>query len=136
LQRLPRRADAEPRAAARRCHRDQGEPPGRAAGRPALRSSLFKARHRARENPRLKHWPSWLVPAIAALGFVALYGLDANRAVFLALNKIGPATSDALCANITVLGDGMVAFALCLPLRRRRPGLRWALASGARAGPP
>ena len=82
----------------------------------------------------MKHWPSWLVPAIAALGVVALYGLDANRALFLALNKIGPATSDVLWANITVLGDGMVAFALCLPLWRRRPDLLWALAFVALLG--
>jgi len=82
----------------------------------------------------LKHWPSWLVPAIAALGFLALYGLDANRVLFLALNKIGPATSDVLWANITVLGDGMVAFALCLPLWRRRPDLLWALAFVALLG--
>ena len=68
------------------------------------------------------------MPAIAALGFVTIYGLDANRAIFLALNKIGPATSDTLWANLTVLGDGMVAFALCLPLWRRRPDLLWALA--------
>src|SRR5436190_18437584 len=60
--------------------------------------------------------------------FVAVSALDANAPLFLALNKIGPATSDALWANITVLGDGMVAFALCLPLWRRRPDLLWALA--------
>jgi len=76
----------------------------------------------------LKHWRSWLVPAIAALGFVALYALDINRALFLALNRLGPLSSDLLWANITVLGDGMVAFALCLPLWRRRPDLLWAFA--------
>jgi membrane-associated phospholipid phosphatase len=70
----------------------------------------------------------WLVPALAALAFVAVYALDANRALFLLLNKAGLATSDVLWANITVLGDGMVAFALCLPLWRRRPDLLWALA--------
>jgi len=69
----------------------------------------------------------WLVPALAAAAFVALYALDANRALFLALNRNGPATSDLLWANITVLGDGMVAFALCLPLWRRRPDLLWAV---------
>jgi membrane-associated phospholipid phosphatase len=82
----------------------------------------------------LKHWPRWLVPALAAAAFAALYALDANRAVFLALNRIGPATSDALWANITVLGDAMVAFALCLPLWRRRPDLLWALAFVALLG--
>jgi membrane-associated phospholipid phosphatase len=69
----------------------------------------------------------WLVPAAAAAAFVAIYALDANRTLFLALNRIGPATSDLVWANLTVLGDGMVAFALCLPLWRRRPDLLWAL---------
>src|SRR5207244_7668533 len=41
---------------------------------------------------------------------------------------------DVLWANITVLGDGMVAFALCLPLWRRRPDLLWALAFVALLG--
>lgn len=70
----------------------------------------------------------WLVPALAAGLFIAISALGANAPLFLALNKIGPATNDALWANITVLGDGMVAFALCLPLWRRRPDLLWALA--------
>jgi membrane-associated phospholipid phosphatase len=74
----------------------------------------------------VKHWRVWLVPAITAAGFLAIYVLDANRSLFLALNQLGPATSDLLWANITVLGDGMVAFALCLPLWRRRPDLLWA----------
>ena len=70
----------------------------------------------------------WLVPAVAALLFAAIYALDANRAVFLALNRIGPATSDLLWANFTLIGDATVGFALCLPLWRRRPDLLWALA--------
>src|SRR5436190_22690683 len=60
--------------------------------------------------------------------FVAVSALDANAPLFLFLNRWGTATSDALWANVTVLGDGMVAFALCLPLWRRRPDLLWALA--------
>ncbi|HZE59452.1 MAG TPA: phosphatase PAP2 family protein [Burkholderiales bacterium] len=70
----------------------------------------------------------WLLPAVAAALFIAVSVVDANAPLFLALNKLGPATSDWLWANITVLGDGMVAFALCLPLWRRRPDLLWALA--------
>jgi membrane-associated phospholipid phosphatase len=70
----------------------------------------------------------WLVPAVAAALFLTVAALDANAPLFLQLNKIGAATSDTLWANITVLGDGMVAFALCLPLWRRRPDLLWALA--------
>ena len=74
----------------------------------------------------MRHWPIWLVPALAVAGFAAVWALDANASVFLALNAIGPATSDALWANITVLGDTVVAFALCLPLWRRRPQALWA----------
>jgi membrane-associated phospholipid phosphatase len=74
----------------------------------------------------LRHWPIWLVPAIAAFAFAGIWALDANRALFSLLNSLGPATSDSLWANITVLGDTVVAFALCLPLWRRRPDLLWA----------
>ena len=68
----------------------------------------------------------WLVPAMAGAAFVLIWALDANRTIFVALNALGPATSDWLWANITVLGDTVVAFALCLPLWRRRPDLLWA----------
>ena len=68
----------------------------------------------------------WTLPAVAAGGFVLIWVLDANRALFLALNRLGPATSDWLWANVTVLGDTVVAFALCLPLWRRRPQALWA----------
>lgn len=74
----------------------------------------------------MRYWRAWLVPALTAAGFVAIYALDANRSLFLALNRLGPATSDWLWANITVLGDTVVAFALCLPLWRRRPEALWA----------
>jgi membrane-associated phospholipid phosphatase len=73
---------------------------------------------------------AWLVPLLALLGLVALIASGVNQRVFLALNAIGPATSDALWANITVLGDTAVALALCLLLWRRRPDLIWALAIG------
>ena len=69
----------------------------------------------------------WLVPAIAGAALIAVWAFDANRALFLLLNRLGPLTSDGLWMNITLLGDGMVAFALCLPLWRRRPELLWAL---------
>ena len=66
------------------------------------------------------------MPAIAGAAFIAVWALDANRPLFVLLNAIGPATSDWLWANLTVLGDTVVAFALCLPLWRRRPDLLWA----------
>jgi membrane-associated phospholipid phosphatase len=74
----------------------------------------------------LKHARAWLVPALAAVAFAVLWAFDLNVIAFKALNRIGPATSDWLWANITVLGDTVVAFALCLPLWRRRPDLLWA----------
>jgi membrane-associated phospholipid phosphatase len=66
------------------------------------------------------------VPAVAAVAFMGVLASGANQPLFRALNAIGPATSDWLWANITVLGDTVVAFALCLPLWRRRPDLLWA----------
>lgn len=74
----------------------------------------------------MKRWRAWLVPAVAALAFTLVWTLDLNQRLFLVLNALGPATSDWLWANITVLGDTLVAFALCLPLWRRRPDLLWA----------
>lgn len=70
----------------------------------------------------------WVFPAAILAGFVAIAATSSNQPLFLALNRIGPATSDLLWANITVLGDTAVALALCLPLLwRRRPDLVWAL---------
>ena len=74
----------------------------------------------------MKHWPLWLVPLVTAVAFAGIWLADANRSLFLALNALGPLTSDWLWANITVLGDALVAFAICLPLWRRRPDLLWA----------
>jgi len=74
----------------------------------------------------LKYWREWTVPALCVAGFLAIALTASNQSVFLDLNRIGPATSDWLWANLTVIGDTLVAFALCLPLWRRRPDLVWA----------
>jgi len=74
----------------------------------------------------LKYWPEWLIPALCAAAFVVIAVSNGNQPLFLALNALGPATSDWLWANITVIGDTLVAFALCLALWRRRPDLLWA----------
>ncbi len=76
----------------------------------------------------------WLVPGIAAAGFLLVLFTGTNQALFLALNHIGPATSDWLWANITILGDTLVGFTLCLPLWRRRPDLVWAFVAVALLG--
>jgi membrane-associated phospholipid phosphatase len=74
----------------------------------------------------VKYWPQWLLPLLCAAGFLYIAFTVSNQSLFLAVNRIGPATSDGLWANVTVLGDAVVAFALCLPLWRRRPDLAWA----------
>jgi membrane-associated phospholipid phosphatase len=76
----------------------------------------------------------WLVPALAAGGFALVFLTGSNQAVFLALNAIGPATSDFFWANVTLIGDATVGFALCLALWRRRPDLLWAAAFVALLG--
>jgi membrane-associated phospholipid phosphatase len=73
----------------------------------------------------------WLVPALALLGGIALIATGSNERVFLLLNRLGPATGDALWANITILGDTTVALALGLALARRRPDLLWAVVPSA-----
>src|SRR5205085_1011238 len=105
-----------------------GESAHRAAARSQLRPALFQARHRAGENPRLKRW---LLPAVAAALFAAVSLLHANAPLFIALNHIGPTTSDALWANITVLGDGwvaaLVAVATIVAISRAVVGVHWPL---------
>jgi membrane-associated phospholipid phosphatase len=68
----------------------------------------------------------WLVPAVSGLAFIAVLVSGSNQSLFLALNRIGPATSDLFWANVTLIGDATVGFALCLALWRRRPDLLWA----------
>jgi membrane-associated phospholipid phosphatase len=70
----------------------------------------------------------WLVPAVAAIGFLVVALTGENQHLFLLANRIGPATGDLLWANLTLIGDATVGFALCLVLWRRRPDLLWAAA--------
>jgi membrane-associated phospholipid phosphatase len=67
----------------------------------------------------------WLVPGVTAAGFGLLFFLGGNQRLFLALNALGPMTSDLLWANVTILGDAAVVLALGLALWRRRPDLLW-----------
>jgi membrane-associated phospholipid phosphatase len=84
----------------------------------------------AQEDFSLLSPAGWLVPLAALVAFVLVAVSGSNLHLFLRLNALGPATSDGLWANITVLGDTVTALALCLPLWRRRPDLLWALALG------
>lgn len=68
----------------------------------------------------------WAVPGLAAAAFLLVIVLGANQKLFLALNALGPMTSDLFWANVTILGDAAVVLALGLALWRRRPDLLWA----------
>ena len=46
-----------------------------------------------------------------------------NSALFLWLNQLGPATSDQLWSNLTLLGDTLVAFAILNLFTRQRPDI-------------
>ena len=82
----------------------------------------------------MKHLRYWLVPALAGAGFLVVALSGTNQSLFAVINAIGPATSDALWANVTLVGDATVGFALCLLLWRRRPDLLWAAAFVALLG--
>ncbi|MGQ0653113.1 MAG: phosphatase PAP2 family protein [Betaproteobacteria bacterium] len=59
--------------------------------------------------------------------FLLVYLTDTNRAIFAALNALSPVTGDFLWANVTILGDTLVALVLCLLLWRAKPEVLWAL---------
>ena len=68
----------------------------------------------------------WAVPGLSAAAFALIVFLGNNQRIFLALNALGPMTSDLLWANVTILGDAAVVLALGLAFWRRRPDLLWA----------
>ena len=78
-------------------------------------------------DPQLTRPQVWLVPLIGVAGLLAMLLPHTNRELFLFLNRLGPATNDHFWTHITVLGDTVVALALCVPLARRRPDLLWAI---------
>lgn len=70
---------------------------------------------------------AWGVPLAVLLGTAAVWFSDTNQALFLTLNRLGAVTGDALWANLTLLGDTLVAFGLLALLLRQRPDIVWAL---------
>lgn len=68
----------------------------------------------------------WLVPLLAAGVAAALLTRGSNERAFLTLNHLGFVTGDAVWADLTVLGDTLVALAIGLLLARRVPSLLWA----------
>lgn len=80
-----------------------------------------------RINPYLALLP---VAILLALGEAVHFG-DGNLPLFLTLNGWGAQLPDALWANVTQLGDTLVALALLIPLARRHPEIIWSVFVGA-----
>ena len=69
----------------------------------------------------------WGLPLITlTAAFIVAVG-GSNQALFLWLNHAAAPLGSAFWSSVTVLGDGMVAFAVALLCARRRPDILWAL---------
>jgi membrane-associated phospholipid phosphatase len=71
---------------------------------------------------------AWAVPTVSLIGFVIVWLNGFNQDLFLWLNSLGQGSlSKTVWANLTILGDTLVAFALLSPFVRKRPDIIWAL---------
>lgn len=59
---------------------------------------------------------------------------ETNLALFRRLNALSQCTGDAVWANITLLGEGLLAFALIGPIAARRPDIAWSMLLAAVVG--
>ena len=92
-------------------------------------SMLFPARsgapaYSAKFPPRALVWG---VPVGLLVLLLALHAGSANQAVFGWLNGLSRYTGDPVWANITLLGEGLLAFTLLGPIAGRRPDIAWSL---------
>lgn len=69
----------------------------------------------------------WLVPMLGLFGMALLLPGQGNQALFLTVNHAASMLPAALWANLTAIGDTLVAFALLLPFARRRPDVAAAI---------
>jgi membrane-associated phospholipid phosphatase len=91
--------------------------------------------HRREPTPGLHFWKQaqtglpagslaaprfWAIPGFAILTLAVLGLTGANAQIFLALNASAKAMPDSFWACVTSLGDTLPAFAILLPLVRRR----------------
>lgn len=70
---------------------------------------------------------AWILPTLSLALLLVILATDSNKSVFLAINSLSQITGDALWANFTVLGDGLIVFVLILCFAGRRPDIVWAL---------
>jgi membrane-associated phospholipid phosphatase len=64
--------------------------------------------------------------AVLLILAVGIYGLDANKALFLWLQSWGRYLPDSFWAQLTVVGDGLTVAVLLLLLARKHPDILWA----------
>ena len=83
----------------------------------ALRQRLLVPSGTGEPHPLLV----WLPPALSLLGFLVIAASGTNQALFLQWNRLGLLSGDPLWADLTLLGDTLVALVLLAPLVRRRP---------------
>ena len=67
----------------------------------------------------------WIWPplGLSLLAMLLVWLSDSNFGLFFVLNRLGPLTDDSLWANLTLLGDTLVALVLLGPLLHHRPQL-------------
>lgn len=75
--------------------------------------------------PTIGMW-GWLPPVVMFLLAILVVAFGLNTTLFEEFNQLPVYTGDALWANLTVLGDTVVAFALLLPWSRHHPEMLWA----------
>ncbi len=73
----------------------------------------------------VKYLDFWLIPAACLVAAAAVLISGGNQAIFLILNKDLGILPGAFWANLTLLGNGLVALALLAPFAHRRPELLW-----------
>jgi len=70
----------------------------------------------------------WAVPVLSLTGFLAVWLTGLNQEFFLWLNGLGRSSvAGSIWANITILGDTLIAITLLSPFARKRPDIVWAL---------
>ncbi len=71
------------------------------------------------------YW-NWGVPVTALILLLSIYLHGSNRELFYFINEWYKYTGPFIWANLTILGDSLVAAAFFLPWLRRRPDIIWA----------
>ena len=93
--------------------------PSQRVARVSLLQRLLTGRGNGSSNP----WLIWLPAGVSLLGLLLIGATGTNQALFLTLNRLGLMTGDPLWANLTLLGDTLVALVMLSPLVRERPDM-------------